>query len=81
MSRLHKEQIRQWEGAFMISEASYNTQIQHMEQRIQTLESLVTELQSELQNLKHPLPTNAHERLKKMQNYQRELDQMFGLNG
>lgn len=51
-----------------------------MEKRIETLEALVTELQSEIQILKHPLPTNAHERLKKMQNYQRELDHMFGLN-
>lgn len=51
-----------------------------MEKRIETLEALVTELQSEIQILKHPLPTNAYERLKKMQNYQRELDHMFGLN-
>lgn len=64
----------------MISEASQHTQIQHMEKRIETLEALVTELQSEIQILKHPLPTNAYERLKKMQNYQRELDHMFGLN-
>lgn len=64
----------------MISEVSHHTQIQHMEKRIQTLEALVTELQSEIQSLKPSLPTHAHERLKKMQNYQRELDHMFGLN-
>ena len=51
-----------------------------MEKRIQTLEALVTELQSEIQSLKPSLANHAHERLKKMQNYQRELDHMFGLH-
>ncbi len=64
----------------MISEVSHSTQIQHMEKRIQTLEALVTELQSEIQSLKPSLANHAHERLKKMQNYQRELDHMFGLH-
>lgn len=63
----------------MISKTSNMTQTQHINQRIQALETLVTELQAELETLKAPLSSNSQHRLLKMHNYQKELDQMFGL--
>jgi hypothetical protein len=63
----------------MISEASNTTQTQRMEQRIQALENVVSELQAELAILKSPLSSGSQQRLLKMRNYQQELDQMFGL--
>lgn len=63
----------------MISEASNTTQSQRIEQRIQALEAVVTELQAELSALKTPLTSGSQQRLIKMRNYQQELDQMFGL--
>lgn len=63
----------------MISEASNTTQSQQIEQRIQALETMVSELQAELSALKAPLSSGSQQRLLKMRNYQQELDQMFGL--
>lgn len=63
----------------MISETSNMTQPPQIEQRIQALETIVTELQAELATLRAPLPSGSQQRLLKMRNYQKELDQMFGL--
>lgn len=63
----------------MISEVSQNTRIQDMEKRIEALEATVNELQTLLQNIERSPSTATDQRLKKMQNYQQELDHMFGI--
>ncbi len=54
--------------------------LQLMEQRVLQLEALVSEMQLELQELRVHADPQAQKRLDKMQRYQHELDQMFGLS-
>lgn len=53
--------------------------LQLMEQRVLQLEALVSEMQLELETLKVHADPNIQKRLNKMQNYQQQLDEMFGL--
>lgn len=52
---------------------------QRMEQRIGQLEALVHELRLELEEMRRSVSPDNQKRLEKMQRYQHQLDQMFGL--
>jgi len=54
--------------------------LQLMEQRVQQLEALVSEMQVELQELRVHADPHAQKRLHKMLRYQQALDGMFGLS-
>lgn len=52
---------------------------QQMEQRVYQLEALVQEMRLEIEFLRTAVHPDNQRRLEKMQAYQRQFDQMFGL--
>jgi len=53
--------------------------LQHIEQRVLHLEALVQEMQMEMEQLRRAIHPQNQKRLEKMQTYQKQLDEMFGL--
>lgn len=53
--------------------------LQMMEQRVKQLESLVLEMRLEIEELRCNVKPDNQKRLEKMQAYQAQLDEMFGL--
>ena len=63
----------------MVYSAASEQSTTQMERRLHQLETLVQDLQLEIKALHSHLSQERNTRLEKMQNYQRELDHMFGV--
>lgn len=64
---------------FQITPPKESDALQHVEQRVLQLEALVQEMQMEIEQLRKTVHPQNQKRLEKMQAYQHQLDEMFGL--